>query len=100
MLTRKKIVQIITKYFKDKPVLKVYLFGSLARNEANSTSDIDLLVDLDRSYPIGLEFIQMQIDLQNLLDHPIDLVTQKSLSKYIRPYVDQEKQLVYEKKDC
>ena len=29
----------------------------------------------------------------------LDLVTQKSLSKYIRPFVDKEKLLIYEKKD-
>lgn len=48
----------IKNYFRDKPVLKAYLFGSFARNEANEKSDVDILVELDYSHPIGLEFIQ------------------------------------------
>ena len=37
----------IGNYFKDKPVLKAYLFGSCARDEADDRSDIDILVELD-----------------------------------------------------
>lgn len=36
-------IQILQGYFKDKPVLKVYLFGSYARGEADEDSDVDLL---------------------------------------------------------
>jgi predicted nucleotidyltransferase len=96
---QKQIIQIIRQFFKERPVLRAYLFGSVARMAATKHSDIDVLVELDHSKPIGLEFIQMQIDLENALSRPVDLVTTKSLSKYIRSYVDQEKQLVYEKKD-
>jgi len=97
--TRKKIVRVVNDYFKNKPVFKVYLFGSVVRNESDVNSDIDLLVELDRSKPIGLEFIQMQLDLNVLLAHRIDLVTEESLSKHIRPYVEKEKELIYEKKN-
>ncbi|MCG2716559.1 MAG: nucleotidyltransferase domain-containing protein, partial [Candidatus Marinimicrobia bacterium] len=38
---------MITDYFKDKPVLRAYLFGSQVRNEADVDSDIDILVELD-----------------------------------------------------
>ncbi len=36
----------ISNYFKTKPVLKAYLFGSNVRNEAEKDSDVDLLVEL------------------------------------------------------
>ena len=87
----------ISDYFKDKPVLKAYLFGSFARNEADEKSDIDILVELDYSTPIGLEFIQMQLELQDLLNRKVDLVSEKAISKYIRPYIEQDKVLVYTK---
>lgn len=99
MSPKQRVVQIIRKYFKDKPVLKAYLFGSYARSEHTPDSDIDILVELDRSQPVGLEFIQMKLDLGRLLSSPIDLVTQQSLSKHIRPYIDQDKTLIYEKKN-
>ena len=49
ILTIEQIQQTVQDYFKDKPVKKVFLFGSYARNEAEENSDVDLLVDLDRT---------------------------------------------------
>lgn len=77
------------------PVLKAYLFGSYVRDEAGNQSDIDILVDLDYSQRIGLQFIQMKIDLEKLLNAKVDLVSSQGLSKYIKPVVDKEKQLIY-----
>jgi uncharacterized protein len=85
----------IKHYFETQPVLKAYLFGSYVRGEANSKSDIDILVDLDYSQKIGLQFIQMKLDLERLLDSKVDLVSSSGLSKYIKPLVDSEKQLLY-----
>jgi predicted nucleotidyltransferase len=91
-------IDLLVKYFEDKPVFKAYLFGSLARNESNIESDIDILVELDYSKPIGLEFFQMQLDLEELLNKKVDLVSEKAISKYIRPYVDHDKVLIYERR--
>lgn len=88
-------INAIKDFFSKQPVLKAYLFGSYSRGEQNDESDIDLLVELDYSQPIGLEFIQMQIDLQNLLNQKVDLVSARGLSKYIRPIIEKEKQLIY-----
>jgi|ERR1017187_1452856 predicted nucleotidyltransferase len=88
-------IETIKKYFKTMPVLKAYLFGSYVRGEADSQSDIDILVDLDYSQRIGLQFIQMKIDLEKILNKKVDLVSSNGLSKYIKPLVDNEKQLIY-----
>ncbi len=85
----------IGNYFKDKPVLKAYLFGSCARDEVDDKSDIDILVELDYAQPIGLEFVQMQLDLQDLLNRQVDLLSQKTISKHIQPYIEQDRVLVY-----
>ena len=90
------MIEAIREYFKTQPVLKAWLFGSYARGEETPDSDVDILVDLDYSKPVGLEFIQMQLDLQVLLKKPIDLVSSRGMSKYIKPYVDSEKFLLYE----
>ena len=65
-------------------MLKAYLFGSCARDEADDKSDIDILVELDYTQPIGLEFVQMQLDLQDLLNRRVDLLSQKTISKHIQ----------------
>lgn len=87
----------ISNYFKQKPVVKAYIFGSQAKGTSNTESDLDILVELDHTSPIGLKFVQMQLDLQELLNIDVDLVTYQSLSKYIRPNVDREKELIYER---
>jgi predicted nucleotidyltransferase len=91
----KTSIEAIKNYFKTRPVLNAYLFGSYARGEADSHSDIDILVDLDYSQKIGLGFVQMQIDLEKLLKTKVDLVSSGGLSKHIRPLVENEKQLIY-----
>ena len=88
-------IEKIKSYFENRPVLKAYLFGSYARNDADNQSDVDILVDLDYSQRIGLQFIQMKIDLEKLLNTKVDLVSSNGLSQYIKPLVDSEKQLIY-----
>ena len=65
----------IGKYFQDKPVKKVFLFGSYAIGEANEESDIDLLVDLDYSKKIGLAFYSWAEELEVILKKKVDVVS-------------------------
>ena len=88
-------INLIKDFFSKQPVLKAYLFGSFSRGNETENSDIDLLVELDYNQPIGLEFIQMQLDLQKLLSKKVDLVSARGLSKYIKPILDKEKKLIY-----
>jgi predicted nucleotidyltransferase len=90
-------IESIKNYFKTRPVLKAYLFGSYVRGLANDKSDIDILVDLDYSQRIGLQFIQMKLDLEKLLNSKVDLVSSNGISKYIKPLIDVEKRLIYAK---
>ena len=90
-------IESIKDYFKTGPVLKAYLFGSCVRGIADNKSDIDILVELDHSQKIGLQFIQMKLDLEKLLNSEVDLVSSNGMSEYIKPLVDVEKRLIYEK---
>ena len=95
-LESKKIASI-KAYFETQPVLKAYLFGSYAKGTADFESDIDILVDLDHNQKIGLRFVKMKIELENLLNSRVDLVSSSAISKYIKPLVDMEKKLIYAK---
>lgn len=88
-------IKTINDYFRTRPILKAYLFGSYVRGEADKDSDIDILVDLDYSQKIGLQFFQMKIDLEKLLSIKVDLVSSDGLSTYIKPLVEREKLLIY-----
>lgn len=91
------IVSLLSDYFKNQPVLRAYLFGSYARASQDEQSDIDILVEFDPQVPIGIEYVQMYLDLKALTGKEIDLVTHQSLSKYIKPIIDEEKKLIYER---
>lgn len=93
-----ELSQILQAFFARQPVLRAFVFGSFARNEQTPESDLDLLVELDPSQPMGLEYVQMYLDLKDITGREVDLVTEQSLSPYVRPRVAQEKVLVYEKK--
>ena len=90
-------IQIVKEYFKGKPVLKAYLFGSYARNQADKNSDVDILVDLDYSKHIGLGFVKMQEDLQEKLHKNIDLVSANAISVHLQPFIEKDKMLIYER---
>ena len=88
---------LLQKYFADKPVKRVYLFGSYARNTAiKGTSDIDILLELDYSKSIGMKFFSFQRELEDLLHNKVDVVTSDGLSKYVQPYIEKDKILIYE----
>ena len=87
----------LSEYFKDKPVNKVWLFGSFARGEENAESDVDLMVDLDHRQPVGLKFFGMWNDLERLLGREVDLVTEDGLADYARESYNKDRILVYER---
>ncbi|CAL1521235.1 nucleotidyltransferase domain-containing protein [Chitinophaga sp. MM2321] len=97
MQLSQKDIGIIQQYFADQPVKKAFLFGSQVRDEADENSDIDILVELDYTKYIGLGFIKMQQDLEEQLQKKVDLISERALSKFILPFVDSEKQLIYER---
>ena len=76
-------------------IKRVALFGSVVRGEEKPESDIDLLVAFRE--PIGLFALAgLRQELSEKLGRPVDLVTEGFLSRYIRPYVEQEKVILYE----
>ncbi len=64
----------------------VRVFGSAARGETRSDSDLDLLVSLEQSRSL-LDHIAFQQDLEDLLGIPVDVVTEKALHPLIRQQV-------------
>ena len=92
------MIQIIADYFKTQPVLKAWIFGSFARGEEKPWSDMDILVQYDRTQPIGLlKIAGMQLDLEDLLGMEVDLVEEGTLRPWAVESVNNDKQLIYER---
>lgn len=71
------------------------LFGSHARGEQKAGSDLDLLVNFKK--PVDFfELYDVEQKLSKLFNKKIDLVTTKGLNKHIRPYVQNDLQVIYE----
>lgn len=96
-MDKQQIQEIVSKYFVNQPVLKAWLFGSFARGEETPLSDVDILVVLDRSQPIGFKFFGMWRDLEDLLDRSVDLVTERSLAPFAVESANRDKILIYER---
>ncbi len=70
-------------------VKSMALFGSVARDEAKPNSDVDLLVEFSR--PTGyFGLVRLELFLERLLGHPVDLGTPGNLRPRMRERIQQE----------
>ena len=67
------------------------------RGRKTQDSDVDIMVSLDKSKPIGLKFFGMLIDLEELLGRKVDLVSEGTLLPFAQESVERDKILVYER---
>jgi uncharacterized protein len=64
----------------------VRVFGSLARGEGREDSDLDLLVTLEKGRSL-LDLVGLKQDLEDLVRCPVDIVTERALSPYLRDQI-------------
>ena len=91
-MSRIEALRIIAQHQGELSQFKVKslaIFGSVARNEAGSKSDIDLLVEF--STPVGMfEFIDLKEYLESILRIRVDLTTEPALKKQIKAQILKE----------
>jgi len=97
ILTKEQIQNIVRDYFTGKPVKRVWLFGSYARGEADEDSDVDVLVDIDHDSKVGLQYFSWHAELGSLLNKKVDVVSAGWENKYIKPFIDKDKSIIYER---
>ncbi len=84
-----KLVQSRQAELQQLGVKSLNLFGSVARDQANPQSDIDILVELDES--VGFfEFFRIKHYLEDLFQCPVDLGTVDALKDHLRQPVLEE----------
>ena len=95
------VIDNIRQYFSTQPVRKAWLFGSYSRGEETTQSDVDILVEFDRSgKPVTLlTYARMWRELEERLGRNVDLVEDGTLKTYAVESANQDKLLIYERKD-
>jgi len=66
-------------------VSRIGLFGSVARGEADESSDVDIIVEFGR--PVGLQFVELADYLEDLLGRDVDLLTPAGIQAIRSPRI-------------
>lgn len=74
--------------FVPYPLASLALFGSYAEGTETEESDVDILVEFKQ--PVGFEFIDLSIELENILQKPVDLVTRQAIKPKLMPYITRQ----------
>ena len=92
------MIQTIADYFKSQPVLKAWVFGSVARGEDTPLSDVDILVVYDRNQKVSLlKHASMICDLEDLLHRSVDLIEDGNLLPFAVESANKDRLLIYER---
>ena len=92
-MDRNEALQLLSQHraeiTREFGISRLALFGSTARNEANESSDIDVLVSFEGGATLR-RYMGLNRYLEPLFNRRVDLVTDKSLRQELRPYVEQD----------
>ncbi|HLX12778.1 MAG TPA: nucleotidyltransferase family protein [Bacteroidota bacterium] len=94
-MNNNQVTSQIIPVLKNHGILKAALFGSVARGEATTTSDIDLLVQFSEGSSL-LDLVGLKQELEELLRQKVDVVTYGSLDPLLRDSIIREQEVFYE----
>ena len=70
---RQEKADLVSRY----PIQRIGLFGSRVRDDYSPDSDVDILVDVDPG--IGLRFVALANEIEQLLGLKVDLVSRRAI---------------------
>jgi uncharacterized protein len=88
------IQRIIQPILGKHPVKRASIFGSYARQEARTESDIDILVEFSKTISL-LQFVSIQLELEDILGKKVDLVEFSTLKSQLKTNILKEQIAVY-----
>lgn len=89
-----EIRDVVSRLAAQYGAKRVYLFGSYARGDMTSCSDIDLRID--KGTIRGLEMAGLLVDLEDALGVPVDLIPTGSLDDSFLAAIRDDEVLLYE----
>lgn len=99
-MDKNQIIDTVRKILGRHPyILRAELFGSRQRGDAGPDSDVDLIVRFDPlTKPKGVKIYSVEIELEEALGLPVEVVQEGLLRESIRNTIQNERELVYEKR--
>ena len=94
-MNKQQTIETISTYLRQYPVERVSLFGSFARNQDSTDSDIDLLIHFNETIDF-FTLANIRLDLCELTKRQIDILTEKSLSETFRKRIQADLQIIYQ----
>ena len=89
------VIQILKEHkeelFKKYPLKSMALFGSYSRGEETIDSDVDVMVEL--AGPIGIRFLNLYYEIENLLNKKVDLVSKRGIKPVYFAFIEPD--LIY-----
>lgn len=92
-------IEPVKAYFRTQPILKAWVFGSYSRGEERQDSDVDILVQYDRTNQrVGLfTIVRIKQQLEQIIGREVDLVEDGTLLPFAVESANHDKILIYEK---
>jgi predicted nucleotidyltransferase len=91
------LARLLIPFCRQHGIVKLEVFGSVARGEARRGSDVDLIATF-KVNP-GLQFFSMSDDLASILGVPVDLLTNETVAGmtnlFRKQTIDRDRKLVY-----
>jgi predicted nucleotidyltransferase len=94
-MNRKEFFKKIVTALKRYGAKKIAIFGSYARDEAKTESDIDIIVEFSERKSL-LDLVGIEQELSDALGVKADLLTEKSISPYLIDRIKSEMEVIYE----
>jgi predicted nucleotidyltransferase len=88
-----KIIKPILKVLKQSGVKKASLFGSFAKGNASTSSDIDLLVEFKGKKSL-LDLAGLKIELEEMLGRKVDVLTYNSIHPLLKEKILSEQRII------
>ena len=94
-ISRVNMFTSVQRYLSRIPVVRAWVFGSFARGEENDSSDLDLLVEYDKSEGLSLlGIIRYQLDMEKLIGRKVDLIEKGYLKPFAQESAEKDKALL------
>ena len=79
LIILEKLKAIKPRLVEEFRVKRIGLFGSFVRNQGSTTSDVDILIEFDKTP--GWKFFDLKFLLESIFQREVDLVTRDSIRK-------------------